>query len=146
MDLIKHFDWGQCTPTLQERKRRAKAGVNAVTVACSGVPSKEDFIKDIIRLTYEERVFVQIRLGYAVVHPEDQYSRTLGLQIAKSDQKTYEFELINCEVNCRKISVRLENKSENIDIIISYPYKAVRPVLEWIEIKGKSPPYSKWLF
>lgn len=146
MDLIKHFDWGQQTPTLQERKRRAKAGVNAVTVACSGVPSKEDFTKDIIRLTYGERVFVQIQLGYAVCHPEDQYSRSLGVEIATSAQRPCEFELISSEVSCRKVTVRLENKSENIYVVISYPFQAVRPVLEYIEIKGKFTPNDKWIF
>lgn len=146
MDLIKHFDWGQYTPNLQERKLRAKAGVSPVTVACSGIPSKEDFIKDIVRLTYGERVFVQIKLGYAVCHPEDQYSRSIGVGIATSAQETREFEMINAEISRRKVKVTLKNSSENIAMVISYPFESVRPALEWIDINGKFGPNAKWLF
>jgi hypothetical protein len=102
MKFIYHASFGGQTPDRQQRRKLRRAGT---------VMIEAPHISFIVNAAYEaingNMRTVTFKIGQAIVHPDDQFDRSVGIAIAEKNAKMEDFTVIGLE------TTYLDNDAQN---------------------------------
>lgn len=89
------------------------------TVVMSGVPKLRWFIVEVLTFGNVDLVHVPLLFGYAPCHPDDQFVRKIGVEVATKKSVIISFTVTSLWVTKDRTTVRLESD----DWIVELEYK-----------------------
>jgi len=127
MRIIQHNGFGANTPPREVRKKNVWASDQPSTVVIEGLPENDQIIGLVTRFVEGEAVDLTIQVGVANCHPNDDYCRKIGKEVAYRKIQTYLASLVHASVSTGTIKIRL--KTRDGDLYLVY-VQGKRPVLE----------------
>lgn len=88
MKAIRHFHYGEFTPTFKERLVSHPFADKYYTAVIDNCPTNHNLVKALIACLTEQNFGIVLHVGVARLHPGDSYNKKTGVKVATEDSKT----------------------------------------------------------
>lgn len=99
MKFIYHSSFGSKTPDRHQRRNLRRAGTVVIDA-----PEMAVMVDAAVKfITSGRHPVVEVGIGIATVHPDDQFSKKKGIETAEKNSQTVVFKVLNLEVQTQRL-------------------------------------------